>query len=203
MREQEEKRLALTASIQRALAQTFYGAGADGISVYNHFVLSWLPPFYPQTLQVLHELRDPERVALGDRHYVFEPASDEAEATAEKVVLDRREAKPSGVFTLRLYEASDRVRGIVLYLRSDGLMGRDELEVRFNGDPLVPAPMGKTAGWGGDWGIRTYPEIRWFRVDPASVTRGDNQLGITLISGDPQASDPILIDEVELWVQPR
>ena len=58
---------------QRALAQNFYGAGADGISSYNHFVpLQWTP-FYSMMLQDFHELRDPQRVARGRRHYVFEP----------------------------------------------------------------------------------------------------------------------------------
>ena len=57
----------------RALAQNFYGAGADGVSFYNHFVtLDWAP-FYPMMLFGLDELGDPARVAGGSRHYIFEP----------------------------------------------------------------------------------------------------------------------------------
>ena len=203
MREQAEKRIALTPSIQRALAQTFYGAGADGISFYNHFMQLWLPPFYPQTLQVFHELRDPQRVACGERHYIFEPTLDDGEIAARMVVLDRGAAKPSGILPLRLYEQMDRVRGIILFLRGAGLTGKDDLEVRLNGTSNVPEPMGKAAGWGGDWAIRKYPEVRWFRVPPEAVARGENELGITLVSGDPQASGQIVIDQVELWVQPK
>ena len=206
MRRQDEveKRVALTTSHQRALAQTFYGAGADGISVYNHFVGQlWFPPSYPQTLQVFHELRDPQRVALGDRHYVFEPTYDDVGFTAQRVVLERSETKPSGIFPFRLYEQMDRVHGIILFLRGAGLTGRDELEVRLNGTPLAPGPMGKAAGWGGDWAIRKYPEVRWFLVPPGTVTWGENELGITVVCGDPQVSGQIVIDEVELFVQPK
>ena len=39
----------MTPSNSRALAHTFYGAGADGISIYNHYVgFLRFPPFYPQ-----------------------------------------------------------------------------------------------------------------------------------------------------------
>ena len=63
----------LTPEQLRALAQNFYGAGADGVSFYNHFVpLNWAPS-YPMMLFGLDELGDPERVAAGSRHYLFEP----------------------------------------------------------------------------------------------------------------------------------
>lgn len=217
MQEQAEKRIALTPSIQRALAQTFYASGADGISLYNHFVgLLWFPPFYPQTLWVFHELRDPERVALGDRHYVFDPAW-EGEGVSkfgpdrsltgavkeQRVVLDRSATKPSAVYRFRLYEQIDRVHGAVLFLRGAGLTGQDELEVQLNGTPMVPGPMGRARGWGGDWAVRKYPNIRWFLVPSAAVACGENRLNITLTSGDAQASGEIIVDEVEVWVQPR
>ena len=32
---------------------------------------------------------------------------------------------------------------------------------------------------------------------------GENQLSITLTSGDPEASGEIVIDELEIWVQPK
>ena len=58
----------------RALAHTMYAAGADGLSLYNHFgAAAWQAPFYPQSMQLFHQLRDPERVARGERHYIFDP----------------------------------------------------------------------------------------------------------------------------------
>jgi len=212
--QETESRGAMTPSNHTALAQTFYGAGADGISLYNHFCPMPFPPFYPQLLQVIHELRDPQRVALGDRHYIFDPTWEGVTAygpdrcatgvvKAQRVVLDRSETKPSGVYEFRLYEQMDRVHGIILFLRGAGLTGRDELEVRLNGTPLAPGPMGKAAGWGGDWAIKKYPEVRWFLVPPGTVTWGENELGIRVVCGDPQVSGQIVIDEVELFVQPK
>ena len=61
---------------RRALARNMYGAGADGISLYNHF--EYLhggggahPPFYPFALFDACDLK-PERVLQGRRHYIFD-----------------------------------------------------------------------------------------------------------------------------------
>ncbi len=102
----------MTPSNSRALVQTFYGSGADGLTMYAPVAgFLWSPPFYPQTLQVLHELRDPQSVARGERHYVFDPTW-EGETSfgpnrcstgavkAQRVVLDRSAPKPSGVYQL-------------------------------------------------------------------------------------------------------
>ena len=63
----------ITSDQQRALAMNMYGAGADGIFFYNHFVpLSWAP-FYPHMLRGLAETREPRDLTRGNRHYVFEP----------------------------------------------------------------------------------------------------------------------------------
>ena len=70
-------RTPLSRANARALTHTMYGAGADGVSLYNHFVpCVWQPPFYPQAMHVFHQLRDPERVASGARHYIFDPTWD-------------------------------------------------------------------------------------------------------------------------------
>ena len=47
----------LSPANQRALAHTFYGAGADGLSSYNDFTVMWNAPFYPQLMRIFHELR--------------------------------------------------------------------------------------------------------------------------------------------------
>ena len=76
MSNRSERRLnrkPLTIEQQRAVAQNYYGAGADGISIYNHFVSNDWAPFYPMQLYDMAELRDPTRVAKGRKHFVFEP----------------------------------------------------------------------------------------------------------------------------------
>ena len=67
----------------RALAQNFYGSGADGVSVFNYQyhwsrkggTARYPGPVegYPLSLSYLRDLRDPETVASRTRHYRFHP----------------------------------------------------------------------------------------------------------------------------------
>ena len=192
----------MTRANDRALAHTFYGAGADGISIYNHFVGHlWPPPFYPQALQVFRELRDPQRVARGDRHYVFDPTRDDETHFAHhrlRIVLDRSAMKPSGVFRFRLYEQRDLVHQATLMVRGN-LTRYDEVDVQLNGVPLATGPLGKHD----DRYLRPFPNIRWYPVPIAAMAWGENQLNITLEVADPETTGEIVIDEVEIWVEPE
>ena len=226
----------MTASNSRALAHTFYGAGADGISIYNHYVgFLRFPPFYPQALQIFHELRDPLRVAGGERHYVFDPPEEnwgevlanhsegdlpeggwkrlawerDAKAgpdgwttgavKAVRVVLDRSVPKPSGEYRFRLYERMDDVVQATLLLRGS-LTEEDEVEVQLNGVPMAPALLGTSDT---SYMANRPTDLRWYPVPAAAMAYGENELSITLTSGDPEASGEIVIDEVEIWVQPK
>ena len=42
----------------------------------------------------------------------------------------------------------------------------------------------------------------WFRLTSPPAVFGDNRLGVTLTSGDPEASDDIVIKEIEVHVAP-
>ncbi len=192
----------MTRSNDRALAHTFYGAGADGISIYNHFVGHlWPPPFYPQALQGFRELRDPQRVARGDRHYVFDPTRDDGNHFSQdqqRAVLDRSAVKPSGVFRFRLYEQRDLIHQASLMVRGS-LTRYDEVEIQLNGVPLATGPLGKHD----DRYLRPFPNLRWYPVPAAATNWGENQLNITLAAADPEATGEIVIDEVEIWVEPQ
>jgi hypothetical protein len=192
----------MTRANYRALAQTFYAAGADGISLYNHFVANlYPPPHYPQALQVLYELHDLERAARGDRHYIFEPPGDPdtfTSALAERVVLDREACQPAGVFRFQAYEQNDQVQVATLQFRGN-LTQHDEVDVQLNGKTIAPGPFGKP-----DIKYqRPFPDVRWFPLPAEVLVWGDNQLNITLTKADPDASGEIVIEEVELWVQPK
>ncbi len=133
---------------QRAMARNFYGAGADGISSYNHFVpLQWAP-FYPAMLQDFTELRDPERVARGRRHYVFEPIwggsngfgkdrTSTGAVKADRIVLERR-AGSSGRYRFRMCEDLAKVGRASLLFRGFHLTLDDRLAVRLNGKEIQP-----------------------------------------------------------------
>ena len=195
----------------RAFVHTFYETGADGLTIYAPVAgFLWSPPFYPQSLQVLHELRDPDRVAAGDRRYIFDPTWEGVTefgpdrcstgvVKAQRVVLDRNAVTPSGTYRFRLYERMDRVHLATLLLRGSSLSAGDELDVRLNGRPLAPGPFGRP-----NPGIlEKHPGSRWFPVPPEVMAYGDNRLETTLTERDPDAGGDIVIDEVEVWVQPK
>ena len=46
-------------------------------------------------------------------------------------------------------------------------------------------------------------DLRCYPVPPTAMTFGENQLSITLTCGDPEATGEIVIDELEIWVQPK
>ena len=115
-----------------------------------------------------------------------------------RVVLKPGAAKPSGEYLFRLYERMDRVRQATLLLRGS-LTVRDELEVLLNGVPMAPGPLGqRNARF-----LEMAPAVRWFPVPPDAVAYGQNQLTISLVEADSQTSADIVIDEVELWIQPK
>ena len=51
--------------------------------------------------------------------------------------------------------------------------------------------------------LRPFPNVRWFPVPAAATNWGENQLNITLATPDPGATGDIVIDEVEIWVEPQ
>jgi hypothetical protein len=131
---------------------------------------------------------------------------------AQRLVLDRTAERPSGTFRFRLYERMDQVRCATLALRGPDLTERDELAVALNGMPLADGPLGRA-----DTRARerpagppnpavparpVCPDTRWFVLPADAPAHGENELAITLCEADPQRSSPVIIDEVEIWVQP-
>jgi hypothetical protein len=233
----------ITPANHRALAHTMYGAGADGIAVYNHFVPAvWHPPFYPQAMQIFHQLRDPTRVAGAERHYVFDPTwagmtgfgaegrSSTGTVNARRLHLDRHAEAPCDEYAFRLYEQLEDAHCATLWFRGAGLSEGDELDVAVNGHTILPAAIRRTRRsdatesgmvWERQEGsvkIPCFPErgrtdarpqaepvfsTRWFVLTPDLVTHGENRLSVTLRHPDPDAQQDIVIDEVEIWVDPR
>ena len=192
----------MTPANYRALARTFYAAGADGISFFNHLS--------PENFHVFGEVDSPEKVAAGDRHYVFDPTwevlhrepsfgQDRTISGALKgyrVFLDRGADRPSGVFPLQMHENGD---GMAVLLLGGKLTEADELDVWLNDVPLVP---------GGDpWpadrpgcSIEHLESTRSFPVPPEALAPSVNQLAITLTGSDPRAEGPVVVDEVHVLV---
>jgi hypothetical protein len=191
------KNLPMTASNTRALAKTFYGAGADGLSVYNHFCgFLMTPPFYPQSLQPLREMRDPAKVELAERHYLFHPLP--GAPKEPKLTLRRTDKRPSADFQFRLYEQADKIEEATLLLRGT-IAPEDDLSIELNGSAVPHGPLGRLDVRCLDY----FPNVRWFPLEPARLISGKNNLRITLVSGDSSVHEDIVIDDIEVYIEPK
>ena len=246
----------------RAFAHTCYRNGADGISPFNHCTVTRVTPFFPQSLQIFHQLRDPQKVASGTRQYQFDSflagftafydkdGNPVKAVQSDKIVLERSQSQPSGQYELNLYEDPESVHSVNLLLRGFNMTHADELKIEFNRHPIDNDLVGRTRISNydpeedqspsaqavllshsapsstqreyhgklmtcvpelGRFSNPTDPRVKdipphstaWFPLDPAILIHGRNCLSITLTGSDPQAHEPIVIEEVELWVEPR
>ena len=151
----------ITQDQRRALVTSMYAQGADGISLYNHFlVMTWSggdegdwtsrgagahAPFYPFALHDMEDLRTPELALSGRRHYVFDPTlggtggfgpdrASSGKVKAQRALLRR----PGGaaVYRFRLYEDLDEVAAAMLLFRAHHLSLADTVAVGLNGRPV-------------------------------------------------------------------
>ena len=207
IRKRRLQKSSMTPANYRALARTFYAAGADGICFFNHFD--------PKVFSVFQELRNPGKVIHNERHYVFDPTWEwlakpppfgldrtiTGAVKVQRVLLDRNATNPSGVYLFRLYEQIGRVGGVTLRL-SGNLTQNDKLEIQLNGVPLSAGR--KPDQWpDSPPGSSVDPQtIRWLPVPSTAMAYGKNRLNITLTRSDPQVTGQLVIDEVQVWVQP-
>jgi hypothetical protein len=138
-----------------ALAQTIYGAGADGVSFYNHFEIlhgkgGAHSPFYPMALHDVHELKDPDFVRRSRRHYVFDPTwgghtgfgEDRASTgavKANKMVLKRDAPNARGDYVFRVYEDLTQAEAAMLLFRAFHMTAQDQISVQINGQTVPPS----------------------------------------------------------------
>ncbi|MCY3759076.1 MAG: family 10 glycosylhydrolase [Acidobacteria bacterium] len=220
----------ITLDQQRALAMNMYGAGADGIFFYNHFVpLSWAP-FYPHMLRGLAETREPGDLTRGNRHYVFEPVwagclgfGVDKTATgvvkADKMVLKRGTPGGEGKYRFRICERVGRARGASLLFRAYHAVDGDRFQVRVNGTPVPDSRLRRRSderrsdlkaivdpNSTSSSGLPPVPDLPgpfstfWFDLTEPPAQFGDNWLEVSLTHGDPDQTRDILIDEVEVFV---
>ncbi len=215
---------------QRAAAANMYGAGADGISFYNHFNPQSWAPFYPQQLLQLAEMRDSKALLGGDRHYVFEPGwagclgfgADRASTgvvKADRLVLKRIPGS-AGSYRFRICENLSEARGATLLFRAFGAKLQDRLEVKINGKPISGKILKRRADEervdleatvdpdsSANSGLPPVPKIPgsfltyWMDLSEPPAEFGDNQLEVALVESTAGASEDIVIDELEVFVK--
>ena len=207
----------LTPESYRALAQNFYGAGADGVSVFN-YQYHWARKGgtarypgpvegYPLSLSYLRKLRDPKTIASGTRHYRYHPlwggASPIGAVKDDKLILTR-EVGSTGAYRFRLCEGGTQGAQAVLYFTAQGLLPKDEIVVAVNGSEIrdfqrVFHPDGRLEMFG-----RPLPPFSsvWFNLNQESLNNGDNYLKLQLTHNASDTNSEIVIDEVEIVVMP-
>jgi len=215
---------------QRAVATNMYAAGADGISFYNHFTTLGWSPFYPHMLRDVADVRDPKTLQRGDRHYVFEPTwagclgfgrdrASTGAVKADRLVL-LRAAGSHARYRFRLCEHLARVRAASLLFRAFGARAEDRLEVRLNGvlvsersltvrsdEQRVDLRAEVDPNSSANSGLPRVPELPGacltysFELTEPPAKFGDNWLEVTLLEPALDATEDIVIDEVEVFVK--
>ncbi len=199
----------------RAVVQNFYGAGADGFSTSNYFLLSakrlTTNSDALNLLKVIRGLRDPKAIAAGDRHYVFvplwSPGAKYAGGTCpEQIVLDRKKLGRRGAFRFRMCEnlpadseldGKKLVSGAMLMLKP-GIVPGDEIAIDINGK-TIPADSIQY-----EWPKKKgRPPLCRFALGSPPAVYGDNYLGMTLVKSAPGAEGDVVLDEVEVVVKAK
>ena len=201
----------------RALAQNFYGAGADGVSVFN-YQYHWARKGgtarypgpvegYPLSLSYLRDLRDPKTVASQTRHYRYHPlwggTSPIGDVKDDKTILTR-EVGSTGRYRFRLCEGNTQGTQAILYFSAQGLLPEDKIGVELNGVEIRDFqrafhPDGRLETFG-----RPLPPFSsvWFNLNQVQLNNGDNYLTVQLTHNTTDSNSEVVIDEVEVVVMP-
>lgn len=200
----------------RALAQNFYGAGADGVSVFN-YQYHWARKGgtarypgpvegYPLSLSYLRDLRDPKTIVSRTRHYRYHSLWGGTAPTGamkdDKLTLTRDGS--GGEYRFRLCEGGTQGTQAVLYFTAQGLLPTDVIAVELNGTAIhdlqrVFHPDGRLERFG-----RPLPPFSsvWFNLNQKSLNNGDNYLKIELTHSASDTNNEVVIDEVEVVIIP-
>ena len=204
----------------RAVLRNIYGAGADGFSTQNYFIL-WGPQFspgtsgfsrphnYPKLLNTLQILRDPQQVAAGDRHFIFTPLwGPDGQGPgkiyqAERIDLKRAELGQRGEFRFRMCEhlpANSQLEGASLQAGAmlichPGIVPGDKIEIDINGTPIAAESI--QYQWKED---SATPTCRFPLNSPPAVY-GDNYLGMKLVKSAPGETNDMVLHDVEVLVK--
>jgi len=191
----------------RAAVQNFFGAGADGFSTQNVFEV--------EAYRTLKELRDPDRVAVGNRHYVFYPLwgpngsgqvgyHRDFPYHTEEIVLDREKCGVRKAFRFRLCEhlpvtssvnGKEVISGALMTCRP-GIVPGDEIAIDINGETIPAKDIWFEWAEGGG-----QPPLCSFALASPPAVFGDNHLGMTLKKGSPDKKENIVLHDVEVFVK--
>jgi len=188
----------------RAAAQNFYAYGAAGLQTYNYSLaeLGYLP-----------QLRDPQTISQGDRHYRFYPLWPNGTPVHgvkdDRIVLDRAQPVAQGSQQFRVAEdlSNPRLRA-TLQFKAVGLAENEALEIQLNGIRVPDKDIRRifdADGRNEEQG-RVLAPFYLYDIDiPGGMSEpliinGDNELTVRLIPAEGQIEGTVTIDELEVYV---
>ncbi|MCX6992626.1 MAG: family 10 glycosylhydrolase [Kiritimatiellaeota bacterium] len=186
----------------RAIAESFYAQGADGIMFYN-FYSDTFGSYYP----FLRTWTDPDTIASMSRHYFFcrrlkyVPTEHYSFGTGEafdRFPLDKvgDEAEYSFRFAAK---AAGSTRMLRFKLKNMSAM--DKISVRMNGEPLAPDRIVKQDA-NADGGVSFTVAIWEASVSMPPLRCGNNTICVRLEDSAPNRQHAIEVGEFEVLVTP-
>ena len=212
----------------RAAADNAYGAGGDGIYLFNFPCLDELsslllrplnqppipcPDFTAQcwhpdltrSRQAVRELGDPDCLACRDRHYVFYTAdAPYHHHSPERASIER--LNPRAVdMAFRCYHFAE-ARDIRLQLKTVGVSIRDSFEFRLNGKSIASERIDRLHAPGGRdariHGTKLEPYSQYvMELAPNMLEVGQNRLTVSMEAAEPDLFGPVDLLELELFVR--
>ena len=212
----------------RAATANAYGAGADGVYLFNFPCLDELaklvprpvtaqampPPDLPvgcghapvsETRRALCELGDPKAVAQEDKHYLFYVGgSPYRHYTQERATIDRLQPGPVDL-GFRCYHGAG-AREALLRVKTIAVTVHDEFGFSLNGKPLDEGKIRRLHAPGGRdarvCGVPLEPySLFEIPLDPAELQTGANCLTVALEHGEDDLFSPIPVAELELLLR--
>jgi len=213
----------------RAAAANAYGAGADGIYLFNFPCLDELssllprpvnqPPVPPpdfraqcwhsdfvQTRQALRELGDATGLARKDKHYLFYTGSrtDYRHYTQDMAFIDRAAPTPAEL-SFRCYHAAN-AKKLTLKLKTVSVTTREQFAFNLNGQPIASERIRRLHSPGGRdariHSIKLEPYSQFeFNLSRDMLRRGDNRLTVSLNNKESDLTGKIELLELELLLR--
>ena len=219
----------ITLEQQYAILNNYYGEGADGFSVYNHFVPIKTAPFYPMQLQDLLKLKEFKPGQKGFRRYTFDPmlhgqvgygeSKSATGAVKNNHVLIKRNGGKSGTYDFKVYEQFECVKKVAMWIRAFDMTVNDHFKIKINDNLIsddcikiiddenlidvrfIVDPDSKKAT-----GLPPVPDLPEkfctliIDTEKSIFKNGDNVLALELVKKDLGADGDILVDEIEVFV---
>jgi hypothetical protein len=211
----------------RGAAANAYGAGADGIYLFNFPCLDELSRLLPRPIyqapmpplpfraqcwhadlsksrEALDELGDPAGLARKDKSYLFYvPNPDYPHYTPERAAIDRGKPQPAEM-VFRCYDAAD-AKTLRLQVKTVNVTIRDEFSLALNGQAIDAARIRRLHAPGGrDARIHSIPLEPYSQyvvtLAPDMLQRGENRLTVSLRKGHPDLGGSIQLAELELFL---